>query len=412
MKMPAQTEKENPLVSVVIPNYNHARFLGDAIRSVLNQDYRGFEIVVVDDGSTDDSREVAAGFGDRIRYIHQTNAGLSAARNTGIRAAQGSLIGVLDADDMYEPMFLDTLVNALKSDPDADGVYCGYQFVDETNDLLPQVENRPVSSDKLYEALLDGNFLVPESMFLRRTVYDEVGLFDEALRACEDWDVWLRVTKKYRIIHAPRILTRHRILAGSMSTDPLRMLTNRLAVLKKHVGGEPLVEGSSILHRAYGRAYLGSCVEYLQYGDPDRAYQCFQKMANICPELLTEVDTFYQLGCGDQPKGRMGDLASLNVKRNSLPLLVMMKSLFVDAGTGNAVKRLERASYAKAFYSLGLLAYGTREFGEARRFFLRAILNDLKLAFNRQIVSLWVKSLLSPNVVDWLKRLRQRAVSG
>lgn len=321
------------------------------------------------------------------------------------------MIGVLDADDMYEPMFLDTLVNALESDPDADGVYCGYQFVDETNNLLPQIENRPVTSDRLYEALLDGNFLVPESMFLRRYVYDEAGLFDESLRACEDWDVWLRAAKKYRIIHAPRILTRHRILAGSMSTDPLRMLTNRLAVLKKHVGGEPLVEGSSILHRAYGRAYLGSCVEYLQYGDPDRAYQCFQKMANICPELLTEVDTFYQLGCGDQPKGRMGDLASLNVKRNSIPLLVMMKSLFVDAGTGNAVKRLERASYAKAFYSLGLLAYGTREFGEARRFFLRAVLNDLKLAFNRQIVSLWVKSLLSPKMVDWLKSFRQRSVS-
>ncbi len=411
MKMPAPTEKKNPLVSVVIPNYNHARFLGDAIRSVLNQDYRNFEVIVVDDGSTDNSGEVAAVFGDSIRYIYQTNAGLSAARNTGIRAAKGSLIGVLDADDMYEPMFLDTLVNALESDPDADGVYCGYQFVDETNNLLPQIENRPVTSDRLYEALLDGNFLVPESMFLRRYVYDEAGLFDESLRACEDWDVWLRAAKKYRIIHAPRILTRHRILAGSMSTDPLRMLTNRLAVLKKHVGGEPLVEGSSILHRAYGRAYLGSCVEYLQYGDPDRAYQCFQKMANICPELLTEVDTFYQLGCGDQPKGRMGDLASLNVKRNSIPLLVMMKSLFVDAGTGNAVKRLERASYAKAFYSLGLLAYGTREFGEARRFFLRAVLNDLKLAFNRQIVSLWVKSLLSPKMVDWLKSFRQRSVS-
>ncbi|MCK6538988.1 MAG: glycosyltransferase [Anaerolineales bacterium] len=409
--MPAPTEKKNPLVSVVIPNYNHARFLGDAIRSVLNQDYRNFEVIVVDDGSTDNSGEVAAVFGDSIRYIYQTNAGLSAARNTGIRAAKGSLIGVLDADDMYEPMFLDTLVNALESDPDADGVYCGYQFVDETNNLLPQIENRPVTSDRLYEALLDGNFLVPESMFLRRYVYDEAGLFDESLRACEDWDVWLRAAKKYRIIHAPRILTRHRILAGSMSTDPLRMLTNRLAVLKKHVGGEPLVEGSSILHRAYGRAYLGSCVEYLQYGDPDRAYQCFQKMANICPELLTEVDTFYQLGCGDQPKGRMGDLASLNVKRNSIPLLVMMKSLFVDAGTGNAVKRLERASYAKAFYSLGLLAYGTREFGEARRFFLRAVLNDLKLAFNRQIVSLWVKSLLSPKMVDWLKSFRQRSVS-
>lgn len=402
---------ENPLVSVIIPNYNHARFLGDAIRSVLEQTYRPVEIIVVDDGSTDNSGEVAAGFGEQIRYIYQTNAGLSAARNTGLRAAKGSLIGVLDADDMYEPMFLDTLVNALKFDPDADGVYCGYQFVDETNNLLPQVENRPVPSADLFTALLDGNFFVPESVFLRRYVYDDIGFFDESLRACEDWDVWLRAAKKFRLIHSPHILTRHRVLAGSMSTDPLRMLTNRLAVLKKHVGGEPLVEGSSLLHRSYGRAYLGSCVEYLQYGDPDRAYQCFQKMANICPKLLTEVDTFYQLGCGDQPKGRMGDLASLNVKRNSLLLLVMMKSLFVDAGTSNAVKRLERASYTKAFYSLGLLAYGTREFREARRFFLRAVLNDLKLAFNRQIVSLWVKSLLSPEMVDWFKSFRQRSAS-
>jgi tetratricopeptide (TPR) repeat protein len=189
------------------------------------------------------------------------------------------------------------------------------------------------------------------------------------------------------------------------------MLTARLAVLKKHVGGEPLVGNSSVVHRAYGRAYLGSCVEYLQYGDADRAYQCFQKMANVCPDLLIEVDTYYQLGCGDQPKGRMGDLASLNVKRNSVPLLVMMKSLYVDAGTSNAVKRLARASYAKAFHSLGLLAYGTREFREARRFFLRALLNDVKLLFDSQIVSLWAKSWLSPGMVDRLKGLRQRAAS-
>ncbi len=411
MKKNVSTEKENPLVSVIIPNYNHARYVGDAICSVLNQDYRNFEIIVVDDGSRDDSREVVAQFGDKVQYIYQENAGLSAARNTGIRASKGALIGVLDADDMYEPMFLDTLVDALKADPSADGIYCGYQFVDQENNLLPQIENRPVPSDELYDALLDGNFFVPESIFLRRYVYDDVGLFDEALRACEDWDVWLRVTKKFKIIHSPAILTRHRILAGSMSTDPLRMLIARLAVLNKHVGGEPLIGDSSIVHRAYGRAYLGSCVEYLQYGDPDRAYECFQKMANICPELLIEVDTYYQLGCGDQPKGRMGDMTSLNVKRNSIPLLVMMKSLNVDAGTSTEVKRLGRASYAKAYHSLGLLAYNTREFKDARNFFLRAMLNDFRLFFNRQILSLSLKSLLGPKMIDSLKGVRNRAVS-
>jgi tetratricopeptide (TPR) repeat protein len=408
MKKTVSTDKENPLVSVIIPNYNHARYLGDAIRSVLNQDYRNFEIIVVDDGSTDNSCEVAEQFSDKINYVYQKNAGLSAARNAGMRIAKGSLIGVLDADDIYEPVFLDTLVDALKSDPDADGVYCGYQFVDQDNNLLPQIENRPVPSEELYDALLDGNFFVPESIFLRRYVYDDVGLFDEALRACEDWDVWLRVTKKYRIIHSPQILTRHRVLAGSMSTDPLRMLTARLAVLEKHVGGEPLMGNSSIVHRAYGRAYLGSCVEYLQYGDSDRSYECFQKMANICPELLLEVDTYYQLGCGDQPKGTMGDLASLNVQRNSVPLLTMLNSLFIDMTTSIKVKHNRKMAYSTAYYALGLLGYNTREFGEARKFLSRSIWCDTKLLFNKRVFGMWLKSLFDPALVDTLKRIRQK----
>ena len=217
--------EQDPLVSIIIPNYNHAQYVGDAIWSVLTQEYRNFEIIVVDDGSTDNSRDVITQFGDKVQYIHQKNAGLSAARNTGIKASKGVLIGVLDADDMYESIFLSTLVVTLQENPDADGVYCGYQFVDHKNNLLPQIEARPVDHDKLYDALLDGNFFVPESIFLRRYVYDNVGLFDETLRACEDWDVWLRVTKKYKIVHSPNILTRHRILPGSMSTDPQRMLT-------------------------------------------------------------------------------------------------------------------------------------------------------------------------------------------
>jgi glycosyltransferase involved in cell wall biosynthesis len=406
--MQKPVEHDQPLVSVIIPNYNHAQYVSDAINSVLAQVYRNYEIIVVDDGSTDNSREVITKFGEPVQYIHQKNAGLSAARNTGIKASKGALIGVLDADDMYEPDFLSTLVTTLLENPDADGIYCGYQFVDHKNNLLPQIEARPVDHDKLYDALLDGNFFVPESIFLRRAVYDNVGLFDETLRACEDWDVWLRATKKYKIIHSSNILTRHRILPGSMSTDPQRMLTYRLAVLKKHVGDEPVGNGSSVAHRAYGRAYLGSCVEYLQYGNTDRAYECFQKLANIYPVLLTELDTFYQLGCGDQPKGSMGDLASLNVKRNSVPLLLMMTSLFSDSGTGKDVRLLERAASAKAYFALGMLAYGTREFRESRWFFVRAVFADFKYLFNRELTSRWVKSLMSPRLVDFLKNFRQR----
>jgi glycosyltransferase involved in cell wall biosynthesis len=410
MKMPALNERKH-LVSIIIPNFNHARYVGEAIDSVLQQDYEDVEIIVVDDGSTDDSREVITRYGNKVKYIHQENAGLSAARNTGIRASKGEFIGVLDADDMYESTFISALVNVLNANKDADGVYCGYQFVDQENNLMPQIENRPVQSDELYKMLLDGNFFVPESVFLRRYVYDDVGLFDEALRACEDWDVWLRVTKKFRIIHASEILTRHRILAGSMSTDPLRMLTARLAVLKKHVGNDPLESGSSIVHRAYGRAYLGSCVEYLQYGDKDRAYDCFYKMANICPDLLIEVDTYYQLGCSDQPKGRMGDLSSLNIKLNSTTLIRMMENLYAEEDVSNITKRLERFSYARAYYSLGVLAYNARNFAASRQFFLLAILSDYKLLFKGKVVFLWMKAWLNPKVLNWFKGLRQRTVS-
>lgn len=408
--MPKPVEHE-PLVSIVIPNYNHAQYVSDAIRSVLAQEYRNREIIVVDDGSTDNSRETIARFGDQVQYIYQRNAGLSAARNTGIRASKGSLIGLLDADDMYEPDFLGTLVPELQENPDADGIYCGYRFVDHENNLLPQVEARPVTHDKLYEALLDGNFFVPESVFLHRYVYEDVGLFDESLRACEDWDVWLRATKEYKIINSTRILTRHRVLPGSMSTDPKRMLDNRLAVLKKHVGEEPVGNGYSVAQRAYGRAYLGSCVEYLQYGDQVRAFECFQKMSNVCPELLMELDTFYQLGCGDQPKGSMGDLTSLNVERNGKPLLAMMKRLFDDDETNADVKHLKQAASAKAYFALGMLGYGAREFREARHFLMNAVAINPRLILDRQLVSRWLKSLMDPELINRLKNLREKAAA-
>jgi glycosyltransferase involved in cell wall biosynthesis len=409
--MQAHDRHDQPLVSVIIPNYNHAEYVGDAVRSALAQDYHNHEIIVVDDGSTDDSRTVIAQFGDWVHYIYQENAGLSAARNTGIRASKGSLIGVLDADDMYEPDFLGTLLSALEECPDADGIYCGYQFVDHKDSLLPQIEARPVAPDKLYGALLDGDFFVPESILLHRYVYDNVGLFDESLRACEDWDVWLRATKEFKIIHSNKILTRHRVLPGSMSTDPLRMLNGRLAVLKKHVGEEPIEGNSSPAHRAYGRAYLGSCVEYLQYGDQDRAFECFQKMSNLDPGLLTELDTFYQLGCGDQPKGSMGDLKTLDVKRNSLPLFAMMQSLFVDPRTGNNVKRIARAIYANAYFALGMLSYGTRKFREARHFLWHAVLSRPSLIFDRQLLGIWLRTFLGPKSLDSLKGLRRRIAS-
>ena len=401
------------LVSVIIPNYNHGRYLGAAIQSILDQDYRPVEIIIVDDGSTDGSSKVAAKFGGQVRYIWQENQGLSAARNTGLAAATGAYVGLLDADDVYEPDFISTLVAILAQRPEIDGVHCGYRFVDEHNETLPQVEARHVPEGQLYDTLLNSNFLVPESVLVRRHCYEAIGPFDESLRACEDWDMWLRLSHQFRFTGTERVLTRHRILAGSMSTDPQRMLDNRLAVLDKHFGGESAAaDAGPAIQYAYGRAYLASCVEYLQYGDLEQAYACLFRMSRVCPNLLAELDTFYQLGCGNQPKGQMGDFASLDLATNSQNLFGLLDKLVTDDRLSEAAWALRRPMLSQAYYALALLHYGQRQFAPARRHFWSAAWSNPWLLGQRQFLSTWLRALLGARgqaVVDRLRGWRKRA---
>ncbi|MCC6300296.1 MAG: glycosyltransferase [Anaerolineales bacterium] len=402
-----------PVVSVVIPNYNHAKFIGDAIQSVLNQSFRDFEIIVVDDGSTDDSRAVVARFGDRVRYTWQANSGLSAARNAGIAQARGEFIGVLDADDMYEPDFLSVLAPILQADPQAQAVYCGYRFVDEANRPLPQVEARLISPERLFQVLAEGNFLVPESILVRKGCYDAVGLFDVKFRACEDVDMWLRISRQFKILGVTNILTRHRILPNSMSTDPTRQTENRLAVIRKHFGSKPVTDGewTEPQRRAYGRAYLASSVEYLQARMFDRAYESFCSMVRAEPILLTQLTTFYELGCGEQPKGYRGDFASLDLDVSARNLLNLLERFFMEDGSRSVYLRLRRQAYSQAYLALGLLNYGSRQFRDARKFLVKAASHDLLLVFDRRFFTALLKSFLHPQLVE-LYRGRHRASIG
>jgi len=389
-------------VSVVIPTYNHGRWVTHAIQSVLAQTYGDFEVIVVDDGSSDDTQTVVGAFGDRICYIRQDNQGLSAARNTGIAAASGVYIGVLDADDMYEPEFMAAMVPRLAAVEAADAIYCGYRFVDHRNAPLPQVEARMTAPEQFHTDLLDGNFLVPESMLVRRTCYEAVGPFDTNLRACEDWDMWLRISATHNVIGTDAVLARHRILPGSMSTDPMRMLTSRLAVLRKHVGAEPAdaKEGSALQRRAYGRAYLGSTVEYIQAGDLNRACASLRRMVCICPELLSELDTFYQLALGDQPKGYLGDFQTLDLERNDTTLSKLLDDVFERPQLHPRCSKYRDPAYANMYLAFGMLSYGARLFPVARSYLKNALLANPRLALRWQISALWAKSLLDPRWID------------
>ncbi len=221
--------------------------------------------------------------------------------------------------------------------------------------------------------------------------------------------MWLRIAQDFTLIGTDQVLTRHRILSGSMSTDPTRMYLNRMAVLEKHLGPEPdeETEGDAVVRRAYGRNFLISCIEYLQVRDCACADRCLRKMAAVCPELLLEPDTFYLLGCGSQPKGWMGDFSSVKLDESAAELIVMLDRLFDGPQANDELAQYRRTAYANAYLSMGLLSYGAHRYPDSRRFLLRSVLASPRTGLRPHTVATMTKSLpLADQFVRQLVRRR------
>ena len=219
------------LVSVVIPCYNHGRYLGKAIASVLGQSYGPVEVIVVDDGSSDNTREVAQSFGDRVRYVYKQNGGLSAARNTGIEHARGEYLVFLDADDWLYPAALETNLHHLQQNPCAAFVSGSHIRVYVEKDLI-KPEKQHLKYDH-YTSLLLYNYIgVPASVLYHRWVFDEF-VFDETLKSCEDYDLYLKVARKYPVVHHTVKIAAYNIHRSNMSANYKMMLKAVLQVLNR-----------------------------------------------------------------------------------------------------------------------------------------------------------------------------------
>ncbi|HEV2619783.1 MAG TPA: glycosyltransferase family A protein [Acidobacteriaceae bacterium] len=231
-----------PKVDVIIPSYNTAKYLPIALESVISQTFADWRIVLVDDGSTDDTAEVVAPYiarlGPKLKYIKQPNAGLPAARNTAIKNASAELLALLDADDIWLPHRLEESVKAFAGRPEVGLSYGFNRRVDEHGEVIDtfdrgrrHAEGRIAS--QIYMRRVD---LPCPTITFRKQCVDEVGLFDEALRATEDRDLWLRIAQRYEVALVPQILAHYRVSGQSMSTDPERMLQAQLRFIEKHYG--------------------------------------------------------------------------------------------------------------------------------------------------------------------------------
>lgn len=198
-----------PSISVIIPTYNRAAMVTDAIDTVLAQTYRPSEIIVVDDGSTDETPETLSAYQRNITVIRQPNQGVSAARNRGIRAASGEFIALLDSDDYWLPSKLATQVSYFRDHPDIYICQTEETWIRNGARVNPKRRHQKYGG-LIFEKSLPLCLISPSAVMIRKSLLDTVGLFDESLPACEDYDLWLRITWRYPVglIETPLIVKR------------------------------------------------------------------------------------------------------------------------------------------------------------------------------------------------------------
>lgn len=212
------------LVSVIIPCYNTARFLGEAIESGLAQTWSDIEIVVVNDGSTDDTSAVARRYGDRVRLVEQANGGLAAARNSGIKAATGEYVGFLDADDRWNPDKVSKQIAALDASPDAVLCHTGrVLFSADGPEWRETLESGRLASGRCWRALCERDRVIVSSVLCRRDVVVEAGGFRSRFPGCEDYDLWLRLAYRHAFCFVPEYLVWYRESTGQMSRNKVMM---------------------------------------------------------------------------------------------------------------------------------------------------------------------------------------------
>jgi len=287
--------KDEPLVSVIIPSYNHGHFVTDAIESVLKQSYKTIELLVVDDGSNDDTECRVMAYGDRLKYIkHTRNEGMSRARNTGIRNSLGEFIAFLDSDDIWLSEKLEMQIRLIRNDLDKKIgiVACGIYQAPSDGEIIREIRQRQYTcKEEIFETFAMKNIITcsASGVLIRRDCFKTSGFFDETLRAGEDWDMWQRISKHYQIAWLETPLVKIRVIPNSMSSsmNVLKMLPYELVVLKKIFSEEEFSGKSRLKRKAYSFRYSCTAWALCESGNKMKAIYYILKSLLLFPAEIS-----------------------------------------------------------------------------------------------------------------------------
>jgi glycosyltransferase involved in cell wall biosynthesis len=283
-----------PLVSVVMPAYNSAQYIAEAIDSVLLQDYPALEIIVVDDGSSDNTTEIVARYGDKVSLLTQANQGSAAARNLGIRHANGKYIAFLDADDVWWSQKIRYQIEALATSghkmaysrfirwhPDTNGEY-SLPETDFGMPINPNTSQDGIVTGSLYAELLLDCMVWTSTVIVEKAELEKAGMFDEYLRKGQDYDLWLRLSRNIDMLGLEQATALYRIHSTSI-TASVRDINYEYLILSRAVAqwGETGPDGRSpgpgLVAERLMRSSFGHGYAHLKFGNPRTAMHSFRE---------------------------------------------------------------------------------------------------------------------------------------
>ena len=392
--------QSSPKVSVIVATYNRRDYVQEAINSVLEQTYPNFEIIVVDDGSSDDTDKILSKYGTRIHYKYQKNQGESVARNQGVASATGEYIAFLDDDDLWLPEKLARQVEILDENPDIGLVATQGFLIDQHSNLIPDRYAFPKHSTGLVELpeIILNSPIGPSSSIVRRSVLAKIGAFDPLLKYGEDWDFVIRTGVHFSIFYLNEPLVYMRAQSPDRQSNFLlnsmkahRRYEDHMHILEKARSILP-PELTSFLDRAVARVYAEIGIHEIAIGDRDYGKTQLTKALETDPTTWlhgTDIE--------------MQALAYVDTLLNSCApdvSLTFLNNLFNQClpDTSESLIRSAKRCYAQYFAALAFKRASEQQWDQIRLPVLRAIWHDPKLMSNNGLISVFIASFLKSHL--------------
>jgi glycosyltransferase involved in cell wall biosynthesis len=355
-----------PRVSVIIPTYNRSELLRVAVESVLAQTYPNIEIIVVDDGSTDDTATMMAQYAERVTYLQQTNRGVAVARNTGFRAASGEYVTFLDDDDLIIPTKIERQMQVLASRAEVSLVHCGYYHTDEAGNSMDRVVLLP--EGEVLRPLVCRNFIWVGAPLIRRQCLDVVGPFDEEIPSVSaDWDMWLRIAQAgYPFACVQEPLGAYRIQRDSMLADVSGLEYATFTILDR-VFSDPQLPADvvAVKEQAYGAWRFWISCRYYATGRWDDARRNLEGALALRPQLLNHLVDLVQPLCDEALSLRVTD-----------PLQFVADVLDHLPVGAYDLRRCRSHLLGRVYVGLALRNYGVGNIADAKRELAEAVALD------------------------------------